>query len=380
MSQAEEANERERSFYRCSPRYFERVRGERFGRSDREIESISVNCASVCNYACEKCLARDAQNNARDTARFLRDAEMPVGEVRELLAEARACGARYVEIQSSGEPLAPANREFVFNVVRAAHDCGLPLSVLTNGSLLDEAAARFLAEHDADVLVSLDYLDARAYARRSGTGNESLLARVLANVETLRRVYAPLDFEERRSWERRGGVQGGARGEARVLRAGIHATLANDNAEQMPLLRRLAGDSLHLAIDSIADFGAARCSGLARGVENFSEPLVELSDESIILSSSSVAERGFETCGAFYYGISVDFDGVVVLDAHLLETRGLMASLGETACESGFREAARFSRRAARAFYEETGSQCFCPMRDRVNYARFLAWLRRNST
>jgi len=169
----------------------------------------------------------------------------------------------------------------------------------------------------------------------------------LQNIGQLGQVYAALNFRENGQ---------------RVLRAGIHATLGSTNADQMPGLRALAGDNLHLAIDTAANFGVAVANpGFAIRDRQLAESVVqEYGDESIILASNPFRCGPAEVCGSLFGAVNLDFDGQILTDAHARFSRGVIGHFQDWSIGM----AALLSRLLATVYYESTGSQMFCPIRD----------------
>jgi len=334
--------------YRSSPLYLELVRGVTLGRN--KLDFISINNAPVCNFTCEKCF--NGLSNQNNYAQF-RQSELSQGSLERIISEGKELGAHYLEIQGSGEPF--ITQEFTMQAINLAYAHSLPVSILTNGFLLDERTINYLADHNVDLTVSLDYVDHQRYGQSVGRQNdERLLSRTLENLETVRQIYSPLIATE----------QGFT-----IMRAGLHTTLSNDNIDQIKNLRDLAGETLFFSVDPMGKAGRAANHGeKIVSAEKAQELIEKYSDLSFIISLSAERQYGFPICGSFRYGLNIDYDGDVLVDAHLLKTRGMVGNIEQMTLS----EAVTRSHELVDYFFEATGSRYFCPMRDQENFQKFL--------
>ncbi len=133
-------------------------------------ESLFLHITHRCNYACVHCY------HAADRETL----DMPLEAACRLIDEAAAGGARSVTI-SGGEPLLhPRVKDLI------SHAAGsMRVRLLTNGSLIDDRWAAFLAESGALVQVSLDGADEATHDRIRAAGS---FAAALHAVELLQRA------------------------------------------------------------------------------------------------------------------------------------------------------------------------------------------------
>ncbi|HXW99069.1 MAG TPA: GTP 3',8-cyclase MoaA [Methanomicrobiales archaeon] len=119
-----------------------------------------------CNLRCIYCHAEGERSP---------DAEIPLGDIREVLRVAAKLGMRSVKF-TGGEPLL---REDILDIVRAVPK-GMESSMTTNGILLAGCAEGLKAAGLSRINISLDSLDPGCY--REITGHDRL-SEVLAGIE-----------------------------------------------------------------------------------------------------------------------------------------------------------------------------------------------------
>lgn len=119
--------------------------------------SLFLQLTHRCNLRCSHCYLDCSPDESRP--------EMPAPDAIDLLARWRAYSGGGVTL-SGGEPLAHPG----FWDVLAEAARGGEVSVLTNGTLVDDAAARALAGSGAAVQVSLDGPDAESHDAVRGSG------------------------------------------------------------------------------------------------------------------------------------------------------------------------------------------------------------------
>ncbi|MDD1670523.1 MAG: GTP 3',8-cyclase MoaA [Methanomicrobiales archaeon] len=124
----------------------------------RQVTNLRVSVTQRCNLACIYCHAEGERAP---------EAELPVGDIREILRVAAGLGMRSVKF-TGGEPLL---REDILEIVRAV-PAGLESSMTTNGILLARYARDLREAGLSRINVSLDSLDPECY--RDITGHDRL--------------------------------------------------------------------------------------------------------------------------------------------------------------------------------------------------------------
>jgi cyclic pyranopterin phosphate synthase len=132
----------------------------------RAVTNLRVSVTQRCNLRCIYCHAEGERAP---------EAELPLGDIREILRVAAGLGLRSVKF-TGGEPLV---REDILEIVRAVPP-GLESSMTTNGILLGRYARDLKEAGLSRINVSLDSLDPECY--REITGHDRL-SDVLAGIE-----------------------------------------------------------------------------------------------------------------------------------------------------------------------------------------------------
>lgn len=283
-------------FLRLSPFYWEKVGGMDLAeRAEKGLVSfLLINQPPLCNFKCRKCFMEEEER-----AKGMKGA-LTVKECSRLLKEMKDRGVLSLEISGEGEPLVSPH---LMELVKEAWKVDIPVTVITNGSLLTRDKVKFFKDHDVTLIVSLSTLDPRKYALECGV-DEELFWRVLGNVLMAREIYGNAMETE----------------EGLVYRFGIHAVAQADTLGDMKDLRKFCDQNdIFLSIAPLAHVGEAEKHPeihlLPRDVGGVQRAL-ELSDTTIILSHASAKHFGRPVCGTCAYGLNIGFDGALLFDAH----------------------------------------------------------------
>src|SRR3989338_8603064 len=298
----------ETRIFRGSPQYYERVRGISLGES--ELDFISLNMPPVCNYRCHFCLS--GMNGRQRPQNGLTEREL-----QDLIIEARDLGALHIEISGEGEPL--VYRQMLENIINFASPRGLHTTIFTNGSLLTEDFLQHLAQNNASLAISLDYLDRGEYEHFAGRTNS--YDAVIRNIELARNVF-----------RRRISAENGYR----VLPLAIHSIVTADNAGEIPRIKEFVGDEIFFSVAPIMNRGNTR-------------------EHSDLLIDSR-------------------YDGEILFDAHAYDTAGLFGNIRNQA----FPDLVRGLRNAQRTYFERFSGDGFCPLRN-SNFDNFVQYLRQRN-
>lgn len=115
------------------------------------LEMLYLYITRGCNMACKHCWI-----NARPIAKA-KD-EVIFKKLKYAIYEAKELGLRALKI-TGGEPY--ARKGLLHELVKAASELKLYVAIETNGTFINEAEARFLKDHVAQVQISLDFPDER---------------------------------------------------------------------------------------------------------------------------------------------------------------------------------------------------------------------------
>ncbi len=130
---------------------------------------VEIDLTNKCNLQCLACVG----------GRTVRDAELKIDRLKQLLGELRAAGVRGVIFSGGGEPL--AHPEAV-EAIRATASAGFEVGLITNGTLLTESMMRPLVDACDFIRISLDASDQEMYRYTHGG---DLFGRVIENTALL---------------------------------------------------------------------------------------------------------------------------------------------------------------------------------------------------
>jgi len=254
-------------------------------------------------------------------------------------------GAKVLAISGEGEPL--LDQEFR-KIVHFAHTIGLTPFIATNGSLLDEDTVAFLVENGAAITISVDTLNQEQYENRCGI--KSSFDRLMKNIETVRHLFKSTQTEEAGHT---------------IMRCGIHTIIDSQSEKDIRQLIEFCRNDFHFSIGTVAEGvnndlkKTSDLSALLSLLGNLSEPLL-----------ITKTETGKEVCGFFYYGLSIGFDGQILLDAHATESSGLLGNIRDMSIE----DAVKIARTAVHRCVEQM-PDTYCIVRSR-NYYNILESLK----
>jgi len=195
---------------------------------------VSLELTWRCNFRCRHCYIPD----------FRAPDDISTPRLLELLEELAEMGTLFLSL-TGGEPLLRRDWDVV---ARRARKLGFQVSLLTNGSLVDERAADTLAELAVQVRVSFHSSDPVVFDRVTARDGSS--ARVLEGVERLRDRGVSVELNVPISSLNPDGATGVPRlAEALGVEARIFTTIvAAKDGDRAPLAVRLpALDAVRLA-------------------------------------------------------------------------------------------------------------------------------------
>lgn len=164
------------------------------------LDTLHFNATKTCNLGCVFCYDKAVRGKTEN---------LPLSIVAEIAEDATAMGARRV-ILSGGEPMA---RNDWRHVAKIFNDAGMEVSLATNGTLITDDVASFLATLK-NVTISIS-IDGDHKIHDQLRAQEGALARTLDGMASLRQVGLTFD---------------------------VNATLSKLNIASVPFLTKLARD------------------------------------------------------------------------------------------------------------------------------------------
>ncbi|MEI7563274.1 MAG: radical SAM protein [bacterium] len=305
------------------------------------LDFLSINLPPLCNYNCSFCFAADSLNlpsgeNKREM--------LPIAALLDIVRQAHQYGLRHIEISGEGEPTLPIFRPYIQAIVETADALGIHVTLITNGSLLDQPLLQFLSQHNTSITISIKYFHHEKYNRNVG---RRMFEVVRKNIDLVQEVFA-----------QRKRVDG-----CRVYNFGLFSAVFDDNQEDNEMLRAHCDEhDIFFSLSTQIPHG-----NLADTQVDFvqQDAIVEqYQHSSIILVSSSIADIGFAVCGTFYYGIGINAYGDWLFDAHAGVAIGNISDMS-------MQQAIARQQALVGTLFAEYHCQSYCPLRD-INYQAFL--------
>jgi mycofactocin radical SAM maturase len=144
---------------------------DRFERGLAAPICLTWELTYACNLACTHCLSSSGRRDPN---------ELTTSEAKALIDEIAAMQIFYINI-GGGEPM--MRRDF-FELIEHAVDQHVGVKFSTNGTRIDESAARRLASIDyLDIQISIDGVDAQTSDRIRGVGSYDQARRAMDNLK-----------------------------------------------------------------------------------------------------------------------------------------------------------------------------------------------------
>jgi len=327
----------------ASPYYWERIKGESLAERHRQgkLGFMLFNQPPLCDAHCRRCFMPPERR------RLSPERELRREEWFGLIDQGKERGLLSIEISGEGEPLLSAH---TLPIIRYASSHGILTSLITNGHALSEDMIAVLLEANATLIFSLHTLDGDKYEK------DNLCP---GSFETkMRSIEAAAKFFDGSAYLENDHL---------VQRLAVHTTLQADNLDEIEDIRRFCHErSMFFSIAPLANSGNATSHPklwLGRDMAD----VTGLGDNSIIHSETSEQIYGREVCGTAAFGMSIGFDGNLLLDAH--GGYEISDALGNIRTHSFDELFQRWRIVIGRMFQAVEG---FCPVRDSKRFSEFI--------
>ncbi len=262
---------------------------------------LSVHSNPVCNFKCGKCFIGDMTELAGGRRR------LELTEIESIAKNGRAAGAKVFGISGAGEPLAD---KLSLDILSMTSGLGFINYLATNAALLDEQKLVALRESNVTLVISLDTANPVKFAKLTGT-NVRTFERVIHNLRIAQEVYSGTSEAK---------TIGGK--ELLVYRLAVHSTTSEIDVHEIEGIRELLDErTTLLSVSPIAAVKSA--TGISSSIQGEAER--ELTERHIVVAPHP--KTGSPVCGLFLFGIDLSFDGELLLDAHAIDSRGLISNI-----------------------------------------------------
>ena len=336
----------ERRILRASPYYWEKVVGKHLAQRHRKgrLSFLLLNQPPLCDCHCRRCFmpSERREHNKQDA--------LTTEKWKHILGEGQKLGVLSIEISGEGEPLLS---ESTLPIIEYAASLGMLSTLITNGHNLSENSAGRLEQASATLVFSLHTLDRRKYEKDNRLDGSFI--KKMEAIEAAAKIFSGTDYFEN-------GYH--------VFRLAVHATLQADTLDEVENLKSFCHKrNMFFSIAPLAYTGnAVHHPELL--VEQPIEEVTSLGDNSIIHSETSKGLYGREVCGTAAFGMSIGFDGNLLLDAHGgYEIGPALANVKTDSLHIAYHA---WRNIVPRIFQETSG---FCPVRDVEDFRKLIAGL-----
>jgi len=261
---------------------------------------FGVHMRPFCNFRCRKCFIGEQKQL------YGPNPILSTSEIESIMNSAANVGVKVMGISGAGEPFLDTR---ITEIIRVANNLGFITIIPTNGSVLTKDLVQFLRDNNVTLALSFDTTDADVFASITGT-NPDMFRKVLDNILMAQDVYSGTLEEVTINGEH-----------ALLHRIAIHMTMQNDNQAEIDKVRRLVGKDTLFSISPLAKAGFAQHTNKSDDLQTDKN----ITERHIVVCFDERHEC--DICGFFRYGIDINFDGQLLLDAHAIETRDLFGNI-----------------------------------------------------
>ncbi len=264
------------------------------------IAFVGIHMQPICNFRCKKCFIGEMSSKKNSNA-------LSMKEIEKFLKNSKKAGAKVLGLTGLGEPLMDRK---INEVISLANKLGFLIHLVTNGSLLTRKKLEFLKNNNVTLMISFDTLDSKMFAELSGT-SERMFEKVKTNLKLAQEVFKGT-----------AKVKQIGKSKVKIFRLGVHSTISEDNVDQIEKIEGLLNPEVtFFSVSPLADIASASENQL-KIAETLSK---QLSEKHLVVVDNPKTGKGI--CGFFNFGLDLNFDGEILLDAHAIESRNLLSNI-----------------------------------------------------
>ncbi len=246
---------------------------------------FGIHLKPVCNFRCTKCFIGDMNN-------LKIQKNLSLKEIKQIILSAKKNGFKVLGITGAGEPTLDKR---IKEMVSFANKNGLITHIPTNASLLTIELLKFFKANNVTLILSLDTLDKNKFVNLSGT-NEKMFTTVIKNISLAQNIFKDTMI---------------VKDNKNIYRLAIHTTISDQNINEINEIKQIVTKDTLFSISSIA--------GNEMSISN------EITEKHIVEVFDKTTKRNI--CGFFRFGIDLNFDGQLLLDAHAIQTSKVLPNI-----------------------------------------------------
>ncbi|MFZ2192767.1 MAG: radical SAM protein [Candidatus Moraniibacteriota bacterium] len=263
--------------------------GSKFIKS--EIDYIMLNLPFECNYQCLKCCNRFREYNLGN---------LSLTKIKESILRLQKVGAKVLVIAGEGEPV--INKNFRA-IVKFANKNKLIPYIFTNGSVINEKLAKFLAQNNASLIINMDSFEEEKYNHY--VNKKGAYKNLIKNIKVIRKIYTNNIYSYHKST---------------VVSLAINLVLNNENYKQIEKIKKFCGDDIVFVVNKPIDIGSA-----SKNNKKYNKVKNIIIDKDVSYPLGTLVEG--RECSYMKNGISIGSDGKILTCAYALETQNLYGDI-----------------------------------------------------
>ncbi len=320
-----------------SPRYYEpHLDG---------ITYLNVNASTTCNFSCMKCMQSESI--------YKSPVSKPIDFLKLLDRARNELGVSALYLPGSGETFLVGmgkHGSMLDNykaLVKYVYKLGMDMIQFTNGYFLTKDMVDFLAEYRISIVVSLDTLDAEKYNRLTGAGPE-VLQRVIDNIQYARTRF-PVTLSN----------------ETYTYRLGINMAISRICKDDIEAIMDFCSDDIIFFTNYPMIKGKFKdnINQMCLTEDEYEKFFQLCCETSAYKGLAGVTTDGI--CGFLKYGLSIDFDGHLLICPYDAESGQLFGYLSEY---ESLQEAYDKVQKRLFRFAEDRQNALYCPLRHKEYY------------
>lgn len=328
-----------RKILKYSPRYYEPYL--------KGITYLNLNASATCNFSCMKCMQSESIS--------VRPMRKPVDFVRLLDRARNELEVRTLYLSGSGETFlvgqgdSQSMLENYKTLVKHVHELDMDMIQFTNGYFLTKEMVDFLTEYRVSIVVSIDTLDEKKYGQLTGAG-PGVFQRVIDNIQYARTRFPVMLSDETSSY-----------------RLGINTAISRTCENDIESISAFCSEDIIFFTNYPLVKGRFKdnLNQMCLTEEEYSKFKQLCCETSAYKGLAGVTTDG--VCGFLRYGLTVDFDGHILVCPYDVNSGQLFGCLSDY---DSMQEVYDKVQKRLFGFADHRDNALYCPLRHK-EYCKF---------
>lgn len=273
-----------------------------FGINKNSPTFMSIHMKPICNFRCKKCFVGEQKNLSGYSE------TLSVDEIKAILKNAGLSGVKVLGISGAGEPFLDKR---IIQVIEEANKLDFIIHIPTNASMLTEEIVTFLLANNVTLVLSFDTTNPKRFAEKTNT-DEEMYNTVSENILMAQKIYKDTKITKT--------VNGKT---IEIYRIAIHMTVQKGEVDEIKKVKQFISPDTLFSVSPVADAGFAKNHDISEEIPE--SDINEMSEKHIVICKDEDNQK--DLCGFFRFGLDMNFDGQLLLDAHAMETRNMFKNI-----------------------------------------------------